>query len=72
MELIEADAGRVGKFLSLRRKTLLIVVMSGYTDDSVVKSGILDHQTPFLQKPFSMEALLQKIREVLGQAAAAR
>jgi two-component system, cell cycle sensor histidine kinase and response regulator CckA len=46
--------------------------MSGYTDDSVVKSGILDHQTPFLQKPFSMEALLQKIREVLGQAAAAR
>jgi PAS domain S-box-containing protein len=46
--------------------------MSGYTDDSVLKSGILDNQTPFLQKPFSMEALLQKIRDVLGRAAAAR
>jgi two-component system cell cycle sensor histidine kinase/response regulator CckA len=44
--------------------------MSGYTDDSVLKSGVLDNQTPFLQKPFSMEALLQKIRDVLGKAAA--
>ena len=54
-----------------QRPEIKCLFMSGYTDDSVVKSGILDHQTPFLQKPFSMEALLQKIREVLGQAAAA-
>jgi two-component system cell cycle sensor histidine kinase/response regulator CckA len=55
-----------------QRPEIKCLFMSGYTDDSVVKSGILEHQMPFLQKPFSMEALLQKIREILGQAAAAR
>jgi two-component system, cell cycle sensor histidine kinase and response regulator CckA len=58
--------------VNMKRPEIKCLFMSGYTDDSVVKSGILDHQTPFLQKPFSMETLLQKIREVLGQAAAAR
>jgi hypothetical protein len=46
--------------------------MSGYTDDAVLKHGVLDHSARFLQKPFGMESLLQKVREVLGQAAAAR
>jgi PAS domain S-box-containing protein len=54
------------------RPDMRCLFMSGYTDDSVLKSGILDNHTPFLQKPFSMEALLQKVREVLGRAAAAR
>jgi two-component system, cell cycle sensor histidine kinase and response regulator CckA len=57
--------------ISLQRPEIKCLFMSGYTDDSVVKSGVLDQQTAFLQKPFSMETLLQKIREVLGQAAAA-
>ena len=61
-------AERVG----ILRPEAKFLFMSGYTDDSILKSGVLDNQTPFLQKPFSMEALLQKIREVLGQAAAAR
>ena len=33
--------------------------------------GVLDSRAAFLQKPFSMESLLQKLREVLGQAAVA-
>ena len=45
--------------------------MSGYTDDAALRDGVLDNRQAFLQKPFSMEALLQKIREVLGRAAAA-
>jgi two-component system, cell cycle sensor histidine kinase and response regulator CckA len=53
------------------RPEIKCLFMSGYTDDSVLKSGVLDNQTPFLQKPFSMEALLQKIRKVLGRAAVA-
>ena len=58
--------------ISALRPDIKCLFMSGYTDDSVLKSGVLDNQTPFLQKPFSMEALLQKIREVLGRAAVAR
>jgi two-component system, cell cycle sensor histidine kinase and response regulator CckA len=59
------------KIASLRPgiKTLF---MSGYTDDEIIKSGVLDSKAAFLQKPFSRELLLQKVREVLGRAAAAR
>jgi DNA-binding NtrC family response regulator len=45
--------------------------MSGYTDDAALKDGVLESRAAFLQKPFNMEILLQKIREVLGKAAAA-
>jgi two-component system cell cycle sensor histidine kinase/response regulator CckA len=58
--------------ISVLRPEMKCLFMSGYTDDSILKNEILDNQIPFLQKPFSMESLLQKIREVLGRAAAAR
>jgi len=45
--------------------------MSGYTDDAILKHGVLDSRAAFLQKPFSMELLLQKVRDVLGRVAAA-
>jgi PAS domain S-box-containing protein len=45
--------------------------MSGYTDDATLKDGVLASRAAFLQKPFSMETLLHKVREVLGKAAAA-
>jgi YesN/AraC family two-component response regulator len=40
--------------------------MSGYTDDSILRHGILDDGVPFLSKPLSHDALGRKIREVLG------
>ncbi len=48
-----------------------LLFMSGYTDDDAIKAGVLDSHAAFLQKPFSREMLLQKVREVLGRAAAA-
>jgi hypothetical protein len=39
--------------------------MSGYTDDVVSHRGVLDQGIAFLQKPFSVKALVRKIREVL-------
>jgi len=41
-----------------------VLYMSGYTDD-IVRRGILEGGTSFLQKPFAATALLVKIREVL-------
>ena len=45
--------------------------MSGYTDDATLKNVISETRATFLQKPFSTETLLHRVREVLGRAAAA-
>jgi DNA-binding NtrC family response regulator len=45
---------------------LKILFMSGYTDEAISHHGVLDPGTPFIQKPFTSEALIKKIREVLG------
>jgi len=42
-----------------------VIYMSGYADDVIAYHGILDEETTLVQKPFSPNALLQKLREVL-------
>ena len=51
--------------LSAERRNLKILFISGYTDDTVVRHGVLDGGVAFLQKPFNLKALAEKIREVL-------
>jgi CheY-like chemotaxis protein len=47
---------------------LKILYMSGYTDDAVVRHGIVESGVAFLQKPFSPLALARKVREMLDGA----
>jgi len=42
-----------------------ILFMSGYTDNAIVRHGVLDANTFFLQKPFMPKTLVTKVREVL-------
>ena len=42
--------------------------MSGYTADVIAHHGVLDDGVNFIQKPFSLESLGAKIREVLDEA----
>ena len=49
-----------------RRPTLKVIYMSGYTEEAIVHHGVLNPGIAFLHKPFSSDALGQKLREVLS------
>ena len=58
----------VFEHLRLRRPTLKVLFMSGYNDDEVVRRGIVDARSTFIQKPFALSTIPKKVREVLGAA----
>lgn len=47
---------------------LRVIYMSGYTDDDIVRRGLLDPEMAFIQKPFTADGLARKVREVLDAA----
>ena len=51
--------------LRLLRPDLKVIFMSGYTDDVVLRHGILSLDAEFIQKPFSSRDLVAKVRAVL-------
>jgi two-component system, cell cycle sensor histidine kinase and response regulator CckA len=57
--------------LSAARPDMKVLFMSGYTDDAVVRHGILQEGIAYLQKPFTPRSLSAKVRKVLGTAAPA-
>ena len=48
---------------------LAVMFMSGYTDDVIVRRGLLDESTAFLQKPFTASSLASAVREALDARA---
>jgi len=53
--------------LAAERPGLRALYMSGYTDDTVVRHRVLEEGMPYLQKPFTGQALASKVREVLDR-----
>jgi len=53
--------------LTDERPGLRVLYMSGYTDDAVVRHGVLSEGVPYLQKPFGPRALSSRVREVLDR-----
>jgi two-component system, cell cycle sensor histidine kinase and response regulator CckA len=44
------------------------LLMSGYTDDDILRRGVFHGETAFLQKPFTPEQLARKVRGVLDRS----
>jgi signal transduction histidine kinase len=42
-----------------------VLYMSGYTDDAVLRHGVLERGTAYIQKPFTPDVLARRVREVL-------
>jgi FixJ family two-component response regulator len=58
---------RKAKLLKPLYPEIKILYMSGYTDDAIVHHGILEQGVDYIQKPFAMEGLATKVREVLDK-----
>jgi two-component system cell cycle sensor histidine kinase/response regulator CckA len=61
----EMSGRELAQHLAGRRPKTRVLFMSGYTDDAVVRHGVLAADVAYLQKPFTPEGLLKKLRAVL-------
>ncbi len=52
--------------LAALRPEMKVLYVSGYTDDTIVRHGVLEPGLAFLQKPFSPKTLARKVGEVLA------
>jgi CheY-like chemotaxis protein len=46
---------------------LPVLLMSGYTDDEILRNAVEGAEVEYLQKPFTPKVLAQKIRQVLDR-----
>lgn len=60
--------GRVlAERLVAARPRIEVLYMSGYTDDAIIRHGVVSAGTHFIGKPFTPAALTRKVREVLDE-----
>jgi FixJ family two-component response regulator len=56
---------QVAEQLTGVRPEIRVLFMSGYTDNVIAQRGVLEAGTAFLSKPFTPDALADKVRGVL-------
>jgi PAS domain S-box-containing protein len=57
----------LGARIAARIPDMKVLFMSGYTDNVIAHSGVLDEGVNFIQKPFTAQALAVMIRKALGE-----
>ena len=63
----QMNGGELMEHMRRLREDLKVLFISGYTDDTVVRHGVLEDKVDFLQKPFGASALAFKVKEVLDR-----
>jgi two-component system, cell cycle sensor histidine kinase and response regulator CckA len=63
----EMNGRKLEESLETLRPELKTLFISGYTADVIAHHGVLDEGVRFLQKPFSVGTLVEKVREVLDE-----
>jgi nitrogen-specific signal transduction histidine kinase len=61
------DGRALSESLSQLHPEMKVLYMSGYTDDAIVRHGVMAKGVNYIQKPFTVDALTKKVREVLEQ-----
>jgi len=56
---------QLAEHLDTLRPDTKVLFMSGYTDDAIIRQGVIEVGENFIQKPFTFNALAQKVRELL-------
>jgi CheY-like chemotaxis protein len=62
------NGSELARYLLAIHPALKVVYMSGYTDNALIERSLLASDAAFLQKPFTPDKLVGKLREVLDQA----
>jgi signal transduction histidine kinase/CheY-like chemotaxis protein len=65
------SGGQLAELLAEKYPKMKVLFISGYSEKVVLRHNILDVQTNFLQKPFTLKSLGGKVREVMGKASVA-
>jgi FixJ family two-component response regulator len=60
------------ELLTKERPDMRVLYMSGYTDDAILRHGVLEAGVNFIQKPFAPSDLARKVRDVLDRAPVTR
>ena len=73
--MILVPDAELGHEIARRFPGVPVLFMSGYTGEDVRSRGLLEGSAPFVQKPFTPEALARRVRTLLdgnmaGDAAA--
>jgi len=55
----------LAKRLAPARPETRVLYTSGYIDDAIVSPAVMGPHSAFLEKPFSRDALVRKVRELL-------
>ena len=63
----EMGGRQLAEAIASKRPTIKVLFTSGYTDDAIVRQGVLEPGIAFIQKPYRPKALARRVREILDR-----